>query len=165
MQKEEINKIINNLQQLKMEILNIINTSESNDELSMRLITQSGKDPENTEIYQTIIFMNSSLETSYKTFKTKAVKLIDSVIQEKQESLRLMKQIAEEVENLKQSNGKLIRVPFLGKIKLKDIFVYILITFLILFNSFQLNSNAAMDAINVMSGNKTIELSIDAKEK
>jgi len=165
MEKNEINNIILNLKQLKVEILNIVNTSESNDELSMRLITQSGNDPENTEIYQTIIFMNSSLETSYKTFKTKAVKLIDAVIQEKIESLILMKHLSDEVEDLKASNGKMIKLPIFGLVKAKDIFIYLVVTFLILFNSFQLNSDAAKDALNYMTGSKKVKLYVETKGK
>lgn len=127
MNQNEAKEKIKQLLDLQKELMNTINNVNDNNDLNRVLIDLVGKAPEHSEIYQTMLLITSKLETDYKLFKRNAVEVIDHIIHQKIEHIKLTHNISERVtilENINNSKGVQIKVPYLGLITIKE-FIYL----------------------------------------
>lgn len=167
---KDTNELIINLNQLKDEIINSVNMggSDVNRSLSQKLLELSSKDSENAELYQLISLLNSNIDTEHIKFKKKSIEVINKLITIKINSLQMMKEISDNIEGInvktdiinkkisRESSG--MKIPYIGLIKVKDVLLFIIITFLILFLAYEKDPIATGKTLNSINYMKEISI-------
>ena len=129
--KENINKLKNELKILKNDLMHCFtNTNEDiNDEFYNKLIDFSSKNPEMLSVLKLLTVLSSKNETELKQYKIKTYKILDKIINMKDESLNvleiqheLINEIKELLDNLKtekENSAKKISIITILDIKNK----------------------------------------------
>ncbi len=148
---KDYSTILNKLDDLKEILIQTIQSSNNNDELTKKLISLSAKDPVNSDLYQLILLVSSNTETNHNSFKQTSIRVITDIISHKVkiiESLQDHEDRLIKVEKTVVPAPKVVKIPFIGEIevgvvKLKDIFTFVLLLIALLFSMNHLDKEAA----------------------
>jgi len=152
----DLGKISTHLNELKDNLIYTVQSSENTSDLSSRLIELTKTDPDNADIYQLIVLVNSNLETDHKSFKAITIKIINDMITSKLTILQTLGTMDTRVKTLEskiKAETKGVKVPFVGNLKLKDLWLFVVSLFTILVLSYKI---VPQETAKVMEGITTI---------
>lgn len=153
-----IAKSIKNLILLKDSLIKIIGETEQKD-LNKKFITLAGQDPDNMELFQTLMLMQDISSTSQKAFKEYMVNIINILINSKIDTLNMVSNVdLRLIKTEIAGNSELVvKIPVIGTVKKKDVLALFINLFVIIFVSYIINPEAtatAIDGIKAISGVK-----------
>jgi len=159
---KDTDELINELNKIKDSMIESLNMggSDNNRVLSDKLLELSAKDTDNAELYQLISLLNSNIDTDHIQFKKKVIQVANQIINANIDNLRSIKQLSDDLtlNNIKtdkvaehiDKHNTGFKIPHIGIIKIKDILVVVLVSFIILFLAYSKDFDATSKSIDTM---------------
>ena len=156
LQQEQIDNYIKSLMVLKDNLIALVKDSTNSVDLNQRFMRLAGDNPENMDLFQTLMLMQDIQNTSHKSFKESTVSVINAIINSKIDTLEAISNINTRMIVLESEKQKdvLLNIPLIGSIKRKDLFFSLISVFVILYVAYSVNPDATKSAIEVIKSVK-----------
>ena len=146
--KVNISSYKSNLTQLKDNLIRVVENTQDHKELNRKFMALASKDPDNIDLFQTLMLMQDISSTSQKNFKSSMIDAINTLINTKMDSYNQLEDLYSRLRALETNQGKQLKIPFFGTVSLKDTLLYFTMTFVILVTSYINEPDATKKAVD-----------------